>query len=124
MAPEDHAVPTVRKINFPAIRESINIAGSIASLTGISLVWLRGIAPTGDLAIAVPAFFIASLFAIGTITLAYTTFWWGFREFVSRASLPAKVMYCCFASGLLLMLLGVALTAIYIYARVMAFGRS
>ena len=52
-------------------KEVLNIAGSIASLTGISLLWLKNLAPQAKLAIAIPVYFVASLIAVGCVALVF-----------------------------------------------------
>jgi hypothetical protein len=46
---------TAMSMNAATIKDAINLAGSVASLTCISLLWLKAVVPSAKLAIAITA---------------------------------------------------------------------
>ncbi len=101
---------------------AINLAGSMASITGISLVWLKTTSPGSNLAMAVPVFLIASLFAVGMIAIAYLIFKWGYKAFAEDAEVAGKIAYVSVALGSLLIVLALALCSLYVFAMVTIYG--
>jgi hypothetical protein len=102
------------------IKESVNLVGSVASITGISLLWLKNLVPNSNLAIGIPIYAIASLFSLGIIGLAIALFRVGYNVClggysipVSERTLSAKMAYIGLAGGVLLMLVIVALWFIF-----------
>ena len=89
--------------NRNRLKEAVNLAGSVASLTGISLLWLKDMAPTATLAAAVPAYFLASLLSIGIFALAYVLFSVGYNKTL-RLSLAVRVAYVGLVGFVLLFL--------------------
>jgi hypothetical protein len=110
-----------RRFEWQGMRDAVNFAGSLASLTGISLVWLKISWPNALLARAVPIFLIASLFAIGIVTGAYLLFMWGLHKTAARGA-AVKVMYVCFALGALLAAVWIAAFGLYAFSMVMIYG--
>jgi hypothetical protein len=107
-------------MNLTRIKEAINVAGSVASLTGISLLWLKSIAPQTKLAFAVPVYLIISMLSIGLMASAwllfkffYAVFFSGGTVFDSEASLAGQIAYTGLAGGILLILLGIALATLF-----------
>jgi len=79
-------------------------------------------APNTNIVLAVPVFFVASLFAIGVTALAYIAFQSGFRHIVADSGTAAKVAYVTLALGSLLSLLACILGYLYMIAIVMING--
>ena len=103
-------------MDIAKIKDTLNLAGSFASLTGILLLWLNAVKPESSLALAVPAYFIASLFSLGAISLALLLFQAGYKLFfwyLGITAMPGKITYVCFATGILLMLLWGALFVLF-----------
>ena len=98
-----------------AIKETINLAGSIASITGVSLLWVKGLAPLTNVVIAVPVFFVASLLVVGLLTSAWLGFAKGYSEFVD-AGWIAKVAYSSLAGAVLLAVIWYVSLWIYFFA--------
>jgi hypothetical protein len=103
-------------------RDAVNFAGSLASLTGISLVWLKISWPNALLARAVSVFIIASLFAVGVVATAYALFTLGLRK-IAAPGTAVKVIYVCFVGGVLLSLVWVAVYLLYAFSMVMIYGQ-
>jgi len=103
------------------LTQSINVAGSLASLTGISLLWLKSTAPNGNLAVAVPVYLIASMFTVGVIAVAWLLGRGGyiflFDDYADTHTLVVlKLAYGSIVGGILLMFLWMALSAIFLLA--------
>lgn len=104
-------------------REAVHLAGSIASITGVSLLWLKDIAPQTKLWIAVPMYLLASLFSMGVISLAWIFFDFGHKFFLGGFAIPriepslaGKLAYTGLVGGLLLFLTGTVVIELYMLA--------
>ena len=98
-----------------AIKETINLAGSIASITGVSLLWVKGLVPLTNVVIAVPVFFVASLLVVGLLSSAWLGFAKGYSKFVDAGCI-AKVAYSSLAGAVLLAVIWFVSLWIYSFA--------
>jgi hypothetical protein len=103
---------------------NVNLAGSIASITGVSLLWLQSVSPKLNILVAVPILAVAGLFVIGLLALAWAIFKIGYFYMVeifaanSRLETTVKIAYSCIAGALLLSLWSIAAWFIYLGASV------
>jgi hypothetical protein len=115
--------PTQR-FDWQRTRDAVNFAGSLASLAGIALVWLKVSSPNATLVLAIPVFLIASLFAVGVVATAYLLFMLGLRQLAELGvGTVGKVVYVSFALGVLLSLVAVALSFLYMLSIVTIYGQ-
>jgi hypothetical protein len=116
-------------MNNGRIKEAVTVAGSIASITGVSLLWLQALSTRVNFLIAVPVLAIAGLLGIGLLALAWVIFKVGYiysDELSKDSSLdPAvKIAYSGLAGASLLFLLVIAISYIYIFASLAIEGMS
>jgi hypothetical protein len=105
----------VKRIN---IKETANIGGNIASITGISLLWLQSFYPAVNVLIAIPILVIVALLAIGLSALTWFFFTLGYQRFAIPSStrsgnVAAQIAYAGLAGSALLVLLLMVLSLIY-----------
>ena len=105
------------------IKEAIGLAGSIASITGVSLLWFQSLSPTVNLLIAVPVLAIAGLLVIGLLALAWIFFRVGYiysDSLTKDTSLnaAANIAYSGLMGAGLMFLLVVAIYFIYVFTSV------
>ncbi len=105
------------------LKDSVNLAGSVASITGISLLWLKNLAPQSSLAFAVPIYLVASVLGVGVVALAFLVFNFGYNLFLGGFAIPrekpstaGKLAYTGLAGGLSLILTGLVLCGIFFLA--------
>jgi hypothetical protein len=108
----------VKRIN---IKETANLGGNVASITGISLLWLQSLYPKVNVLITVPILAIAALLVIGLSALAWFLFTLGYQRFAIPSStrsgnIAAKIVYSGLAGSTLLLLLFMLLSFIYSFA--------
>ncbi|MFZ1005748.1 MAG: hypothetical protein WAN65_02850 [Candidatus Sulfotelmatobacter sp.] len=105
------------------LREAVSLAGSIASITGVSLLWLKDIVPQARLVLALPFYLVASLIAMGVVAVAYLLCNVGYKFLIVGYAIPpiepslaGKLAYAGLVGGLMLLLTGTALVYIYFIA--------
>jgi hypothetical protein len=75
--------------------EIVNLLGSIASVTGVSLLWLKDtikLTPDEIIAVAVAASFVLGLATTGVLVIRY-----GYRRWALQGDALAKVVYLTLA---------------------------
>ncbi len=103
---------------------AVNLAGSIASITGVSLLWLQSVSPKLNILVAVPILAVAGLLVIGLLALAWVIFKIGYFYVVeifvanSRLETTVKIAYSCIVGAVLLSLWCIAVSFIYLGASV------
>lgn len=95
------------------VLELVNFVGSIASITGISLLWLQSSSGRNVL-FATPVVTIAALLVVGLTALCWVIFSVGYSLFAQSPSVAVKISYSCLAAALLLLLLSIAVYFIYL----------
>jgi len=100
----------------PHVIELVNLAGSVASITGISLLWLQSLSSGSSVLFAAPVLTIAALLVVGLTALCWVVFSAGYSLFAQSPSAAVKVTYSCLAAALLLFLLSIAVYWIYLFA--------
>jgi len=98
----------------------VSVAGSIASVTGISLLWLRDrIDP--ETAFTVPLFALTASIGLGFSALAYRAFMRGYDRWARNAETSVKVAYVSLAAPLLALVvaggIGVVIKAFALLSR-------
>jgi hypothetical protein len=96
-----------KKRRFGAI-DVINVAGSIASITGISLLWLKGSMPPAALIAAIPVVAIAVTLSLGLFALAFVIIRYGYYEFVATRDMAWKFTYVCLTIAVALFFIAIA----------------
>lgn len=106
------------------LKEPVSLAGSVASITGISLLWLKELAPQSSLAFAVPIYLVASLLAIGIVAFAYLIFQLFYGALLGTEAIPpdepsisAKLAYIGLVGGGLLFIAGILVFGIFYLAQ-------
>ena len=105
------------------IKETIGLAGSVASITGVSLLWFQSLSPTVNLLIAVPVLAIAGLLVIGLLALAWILFRVGYiySDTLSKdtsLNSAANIAYSGLVGAGLMFLLVIAIYFIYVFTSV------
>jgi hypothetical protein len=106
-------------MKLEGIREAVNLGGSIASITGVSLLWLQTFFPKVNLLVGAPVVGIAGLFSIGLLSLSWVLFRFGyvyvehFELGVASLDGAVKVAYCGVVGAVLLLVLGTVLSLVY-----------
>lgn len=105
----------MKRIN---IKEAVNIAGNIASITGISLFWMQSLSGKVNVLFAAPILAIAALFTIGSSALAWFFWTLGYQRLAVPSSTRSgnaavKIAYAALAGGGLLLLLAIVISFIY-----------
>lgn len=102
------------------LKELVQLAGSVASITGVTLLWLTTVAPTAKLGVAIPVYTVASLLGIGVIALAWLLFVFGYKFFVVGFAIPridpsaaAKIAYTGIIGGIMIVVTCIALFWIF-----------
>jgi hypothetical protein len=103
-------------MSIEKIKDTISLAGSVASITGISLLWLKGFYSSINLLVAVPAFAIASLVAVGCAAVSFLLFSQGYTMLAQSRHFIGKLIYVCFAGAIAILLLSVAWYFIFLLA--------
>jgi hypothetical protein len=105
------------------LKEVINVAGSVASITGVSLLWLKNLNVHANLAIVIPFYIVASLLALGLLSLEYVLLDFGYGLISDRYAIPptdvpvaGKLAYIGLVGGLALFIGGTAVTYIFFFA--------
>jgi len=78
--------------------EVVSVAGSIASITGISLLWLRDRIDPGTAFVTVPLFALTASIGQGFSALAYRAFMHGYDRWARNAETSVKVAYVSLAA--------------------------
>jgi hypothetical protein len=89
------------KIDWNKFKDVVNIGGSVASITGISLLWLNQLTPSINLLKTIPFIIVAVLFTIGGVTFLVYDFRQNYPE---NENLSEEVIYICFKGGLLILI--------------------
>ena len=101
------------------IVDVVNIAGSVASITGISLLWMKEKIHAANLLFSVPVVASAAFLSLGLVATAFVAIRFYYFEFFASRDNAIKVMYFGFSAGVTLILLLVAESFIYGFARIM-----
>lgn len=99
-------------------RDAVNLGGSVASITGISLLWLNQLTPSVNLLALTPIVVIAALLSVGCVTLAVYLLRSGYQSFVQSATFSMKVVYWCFAGAAMIFFVSLALFMIFGFASI------
>jgi|GEM_PF-3401134 hypothetical protein len=102
------------------IKETIGLAGSVASITGVSLLWFQSFSPSVNLLVAVPILAIAGLLVIGLLAFAWLTFRVGYiyADTISKdtsLNTAVNIAYFGLVGAALMLLLVIAIAYIYIF---------
>jgi hypothetical protein len=108
----------VKRIN---VKEAANIGGNIASITGISLLWMQSLSGQVNVLIAAPILVIAALFTIGLSALAWFFLTLGYQRLAVPSSTRSgntavKIAYAGLVGGGLLLVLTMVISFIYSFA--------
>jgi len=105
------------------LKEAINLAGSVASITGVSLLWLKNLNGQVNLAVAIPFYIVASLLAVGFLSFEYVVLDFGYGLISDRYALPrtevstaSRLAYMGLAGGVGLLIGGTVVTYIFMIA--------
>ena len=90
------------------IVDVVNIAGSVASLTGISLLWLKDRVPSAKLFAVIPVVAIVVALSLGLVSLAFVLIRYGYRKLVATRDAAIKLMCLCLSVAVALFLLSIA----------------
>jgi hypothetical protein len=91
----------------------VHFCGSVASITGISLLWLKNTILPGKLLIFLLAYSTATALSLGLISITFVIIRFGYQEFVAESDLPVRFAYLSFAVGIALFFLSILGYLIY-----------
>jgi hypothetical protein len=95
MATSANAVGTGRRL--PGWLDLVNVAGSVASITGISLLWMRDCIDWSEAAITMPILAVFSAIVLGGLTLGFIGLRYGYRRWAKPRDSAWRIAYLAFA---------------------------
>lgn len=98
------------------IKDIITLAGSIASITGVSLLWLKELLPSANIVLGVPTLAVASILVVALASTAYLLFRTGYSKIAGDRGGAVKLIYSCFMLAILIGALTYAFLWIYVIA--------
>ena len=106
------------------IVDFIHITGSIASVTGISLLWIKDLihAPSLVLLVAIPVIITATFLSFGLAFFAFALVRYGYRTFALKEDFAWKAIYLCFSIAAALIFFFCFAALIWTYAVALAQG--
>jgi hypothetical protein len=87
------------------IVDLVNLTGSIASITGISLLWLKDSVPTQRLLSLIPIVAIDAALSLGLLASAFVGIRFGYRCLPGKADFAVKLAYFGLTIAVVLLLL-------------------
>ncbi|SRR6266581_2389416 len=93
--------------------EVVNVAGSIASVTGISLLWFKDRIDPETAFITVPLFAITASLGLGFSALAYHAFIRGYDHWARNAETSVKLAYVSLAVPLLALVVAAGIGVVF-----------
>jgi hypothetical protein len=96
----------------------IHLVGSIASITGVSLLWIKDSlrVPSTSFLLAIPVLSVATLLSLGLASLAYMLVKTGYDKFVRSSDPGWKVTYLFFSIAAAFLVYSVFAATIWIHA--------
>jgi hypothetical protein len=87
-------------MNRKAVVDALNLTGSVASITGVSVLWLNQALPRLNVVRAIPVCAVAGLLTIAVVSATWLGLEWGYKALGSAASTAGRALYWSLAGAM------------------------